>query len=102
MIPYNSLSNQIKHLYNSDTIPQKITFSLGEDRKTINVISNLSVEPAGAFMAARDIIADEINEHIKNLWPRIDWEGQHFNPFIKSLLPGACPLLFLQGNQQKI
>ena len=42
-----------------------MTFSLGESTTTINVISNLSVEPAGAFMAARDIIADEINENVK-------------------------------------
>jgi hypothetical protein len=77
-----SLSHQIKHLYNSDTIPKKITFSLGEGRTTINVISNLSVEPAGAFMAARDIIADEINEHIKQ-YGQDDWEEQ-FNPSLKA------------------
>jgi len=82
-----SLSQQIKHLYNSDIIPKKITFSLGESCKTINVISNLSVEPAGAFMAARDIIADEINEHIKQYGPD-NWED-HFNPSLKA----SCQVL---------
>jgi len=77
-----SLSHQIKHLYNSDTIPKKITFSLDEVSKTISVISNLSVEPAGAFMAARDIIADEINGHINQYGPD-NWEEQ-FNPSLKA------------------
>jgi hypothetical protein len=77
-----TLAHQIKHLYNSDTIPKKITFSLGESCKTINVIGNLSVEPAGAFMAARDIIADEINGHIKQYGPD-NWE-EHFNPSLKA------------------
>ncbi|MEO6979749.1 MAG: hypothetical protein ABI113_15275, partial [Mucilaginibacter sp.] len=57
-----TLSQQINYLYDSDAVPKKITFSSG---KTVNVIGNLSVEPAGAFMAARDIIGDEISEHIK-------------------------------------
>jgi hypothetical protein len=74
-----SLSHQIKHLYNSDVIPKKVTFTTG---KTVNVISNLSVEPAGAFMAAREIIADEINEHIK-LYGDEDWQ-QVFNPSLKA------------------
>jgi hypothetical protein len=77
-----SLSHQIKHLYNSDTIPKKVTFSSEDCSKTINVISNLSVEPAGAFMAARDIIADEINEYIKQYGPD-NWEEQ-FNPSLKA------------------
>jgi hypothetical protein len=74
-----SLSHQIKYLYNSDAIPKKISFTTG---KTVSVISNLSVEPAGAFMAAREIIADEINEHIK-LHGDADWQ-QNFNPSLKA------------------
>jgi hypothetical protein len=74
-----SLSHQIKHLYDSDAIPKKITFSNG---KTVNITSNLSVEPAGAFMAARDIIGDEISEHIK-LYGDEDWQ-QNFNPSLKA------------------
>src|SRR6185312_285771 len=51
-----TLSQQISYLYDSDDIPKKVTFASG---KTVNVMHNLSVEPAGAFMAARDIISDE-------------------------------------------
>lgn len=74
-----TLSHQIAHLYNSDDIPQKITFASG---KTVNVMNNLSIEPAGAFMAARDIIGDEIAEHIK-LHGDEDWQ-RHFNPSLKA------------------
>jgi hypothetical protein len=76
------LSHQIKRLYNSDAIPKKTTFTLNEGSKTVNVISNLSVEPAGAFMAARDIIAEEINGHIKQ-HGEDGWE-ESFNPSLKA------------------
>jgi hypothetical protein len=80
--PVLALSHQIIHLYDSDTIPKKITFSLVTGNITVPVISNLSVEPAGAFMAARDIIADEINEHIRQ-YGQEDWE-LYFNPSLKA------------------
>ncbi len=78
----HSLSHQIKYLYNSTEIPSKITFILGEKSTTVNVIHNLSVEPAGAFMAASDIIADEINEHIKQ-YGEEHWK-EHFTPSLKA------------------
>lgn len=74
-----SLSHQIKHLYNGDAIPKTIIFPNG---KTVKVISNLAIEPAGAFMAARDIIGDEISEHIK-LYGDDGWQ-QNFNPSLKA------------------
>jgi hypothetical protein len=77
-----SLSNQIKYLYDSEKIPDKITFYSGNIRVNVNVMRNLSIEPAGAFMAARDIIADEINEHIKEYGPD-NWQ-EHFNPSLKA------------------
>lgn len=77
-----TLSLQIKHLYDSGTIPKKMTFYGDGGAKTINVISNLSVEPAGAFMAAREIIADEISEFI-TAYGEDDWQ-QHFNPSLKA------------------
>lgn len=77
-----SLAHQIKYLYNSDIVPHKITFMLGKRKVTINVAHNLSVEPAGAFLAARDIIADEINEHI-NLYGEEGWQ-EHFQPSLKA------------------
>jgi len=74
-----SLSHEIKNLYNSDDIPKKVTFSAG---KTVTVASNLSVEPVGAFMAAREIMGDEISAHIK-LYGDEDWQ-QNFNPSLKA------------------
>jgi hypothetical protein len=73
-----SLSHQIKYLYNSDDIPKTITVEVDKKPITVNVIRNLSVEPAGAFMAARDIIADEIAEHIKQ-YGEENWKD-YFNP----------------------
>jgi len=77
-----SLSHEVKHLYDSDDIPKKITFACGDKSLTVNVIHNLSVEPAGAFMAARDLIAEEINEHIQR-YGKDDWE-LYFNPSLKT------------------
>jgi hypothetical protein len=77
-----SLSRQIKYLYNNEIIPKTITFNLVAGSKTINVLQNLSVEPAGAFMAAREIIGDEINEHIQ-LNGQDDWQS-NFNPSLKA------------------
>ena len=76
------LSNQVKYLYAKDQIPGNITFNLEGGRKTINVIQNLSVEPAGAFFAAREIIAEEINEHLKK-YGQDDWQLT-FNPSLKA------------------
>lgn len=80
--PLLSLASQIKYLYNSDKIPKTITFTLHQKKITVNVIRNLSVEPAGAFFAARDIISDEISEHIKSQGEE-NW-GETFNPSLKA------------------
>jgi hypothetical protein len=77
-----SLSNQIKQLYNSDEIPSKVTFKIDGKTIMVNGIRNLSVEPAGAFMAARDIIAEEINEHVE-LYGAEYWQ-ERFNPSLKA------------------
>jgi hypothetical protein len=77
-----SLAHQINYLYISTIVPEKITFTLGKRKVAINVIRNLSVEPAGAFLAAREIIAEEINEHIK-LYGEEDWQ-ERFQPSLKA------------------
>jgi hypothetical protein len=76
------LSHQIKNLYQTDGIPK--TISIETDNKTVKVkvVNNLSVEPAGAFMAARDIIADEIAEHI-NIYGEENWKD-YFNPSLNA------------------
>lgn len=94
-----SLSNQIKHLYNSDSIPRKITFTLGKRKVSVNVIHNLSVEPAGAFMAARDVIADEINETIK-LYGEDNWK-EHFHPSLKACSQVLAHYFFCRATGKK-
>jgi hypothetical protein len=78
----HALAHQIKYLNHNDIIPRKVTFMLGKRKVNVNVIRNLSIEPAGAFLAARNIIADEINEHI-NLYGEEGWQV-HFQPSLKS------------------
>ena len=78
----NALSGQIKNLYNSDAIPQKVIFILGEKQVSVKVMNNLSVEPAGAFMAARDIIADEIAQTIAQ-HGEDNWQ-EHFSPSLNT------------------
>ncbi len=80
------LSEQIKAVYDSDSLPKSITFNINGKQKTVKVISKLGVEPAGAFLAARDVITDEINNHIKQ-HGEDDWK-ETFNPGLK-----ACGLI---------
>ena len=94
-----SLAHQIKHLYNSDIVPHKVTFILGKRKVTLNVIRNLSVEPAGAFLAARDIIADEINEHI-NLYGEDDWQ-EYFQPSVKACCNVLAQYFFCRATGKK-
>jgi hypothetical protein len=94
-----SLAHQIKYLYNSDIVPHKVTFMLGKRKVTLNVIRNLSVEPAGAFLAARDIIADEINEHI-SLYGEDDWQ-EHFQPSLKACCNVLAQYFFCRATGKK-
>lgn len=82
-----ALSHQIKQLYNSDDIPKNVTVEVNGKPIKVNVIRNLSVEPAGAFMAARDVIADEIADHIK-IYGEDNWQD-YFNPS----LTACCKVL---------
>jgi hypothetical protein len=77
-----TLAQQMKNLYDNDQIPRRISFIQGNKKKTIPVLGNLSVEPAGAFMAAREIIAEEIGEYI-TLHGEDNW-NEYFNPSLKA------------------
>ena len=94
-----SLAHQIKYLYNSDIIPYKVTFMLGKRKVTLNVTHNLSVEPAGAFLAARDIIADEINAHI-NLHGEDNWRD-HFQPSLNACCSVLAQYFFCRATGKK-
>ncbi|MFD1255721.1 hypothetical protein ACFQ3S_02850 [Mucilaginibacter terrae] len=76
------LAQEIKELYNSEAIPQTVTFSIDGKPQKVKVMKNLSVEPAGAFMASRDIIAEEISKHIA-LHGDENWQ-QNFNPSLQT------------------
>lgn len=77
-----SIAHQIKYLYNSDAISKETTFTIDCKPVKVKVMKNLSVEPAGAFMAAREIIADEIAKHITQ-HGEADWQ-EHFNPSLQA------------------
>jgi hypothetical protein len=77
-----TLATEIKQLYSSDAIPDAVTFSLDDKPVKVKVMKNLSVEPAGAFMAARDIIAEEINKHIAQHGDA-NWQ-ETFNPSLQT------------------
>ncbi|QTE37540.1 hypothetical protein J3L18_00285 [Mucilaginibacter gossypii] len=100
-----SLSYQIKHLYNSNEIPKEVIFMLSGDsgapfQKTkVKVMQNLSVEPAGAFMAARDIIAEEINAHIKT-HGEDDWQ-EHFNPSLNACCQVLAQYFYCRATGKK-
>src|ERR1700739_4375512 len=94
-----SLSNQIQHLYKNDTIPRKITFTIGQQAVTIDVIHNLSVEPAGAFLAARDIIADEVSRYIKE-YGEESWQN-HFQPSLKACCHVLAHYFYCRITQKK-
>jgi hypothetical protein len=93
------LSNQIKYLYDSDLIPNRITFTIDKKKVVVNVVRNLSVEPAGAFLAARDIIADEINEHI-SLYGEEDWQ-EHFQPSLKACCQVLAQYFFCRATGKR-
>jgi hypothetical protein len=75
------LAGQIKQLYNSEIIPDAVIFNIANKPRKVKVMKNLSVEPAGAFMASRDIIAEEINKHIA-LHGDANWQ-ENFNPSLQ-------------------
>ena len=82
-----NLSNQITTLYNSDEIPKSVNVDWNGKTVTVDVTRNLSVEPAGAFMAARDVIADEIAEHIKT------YGEDNWKDYFKPSLIACCKVL---------
>jgi len=94
-----SLAHQIKYLYNSDIIPHNVTFMLGKRKVVVKVIHNLSVEPAGAFLAARDIIADEINAHI-GLYGEENWK-EYFQPSLKACCNVLAQYFFCRATGKK-
>ena len=82
-----SLSQQIKLLDKHNTLPVKVTFTIKGRKVEVPVINNLAIEPAGAFMAAREIIADEIRQYIAKHGEQ-NWQGT-FQPSLRA----CCEIL---------
>lgn len=86
-----SLSHQILHCYNYGKLPEYVTFGKKkkkvfgftvEKENRIRVIKNLTIEPAGAYLVTRDLIADEVNRHIEK-YGEEDWRDK-FIPSLKT------------------
>ncbi|MDR3693385.1 hypothetical protein [Mucilaginibacter sp.] len=93
------LSTQIAWLFNSGDVPRKITFNLTRGANTVNVMRNLSIEPAGAFMAAREIIGDEINHHIER-FGHDDWQD-NFKPSLKACCQVLAHYFYCRATGEK-
>ncbi|HEX8023645.1 hypothetical protein, partial [Mucilaginibacter sp.] len=65
----------------------------------VKVMQNLSVEPAGAFMAARDIIAEEISTHIKT-HGEDDWQ-EYFNPSLNACCQVLAQYFYCRATGKK-
>lgn len=94
-----SLSNQVSYLYNSRMLPQEVELLLGKRKVTVKVLRHLSIEPAGAFLAARDIIAEEINRQI-NLYGEENWR-EHFQPSLRSCSHLLAQYFFCRATGKK-
>ncbi|WP_184548787.1 hypothetical protein [Mucilaginibacter sp. FT3.2] len=96
-----ALSYQIKYLYNSDAVPKQVNFLLPQSGrpKTVKILQNLSVEPAGAFMAAKEIIADEVNKHIEQ-YGEDDWK-ENFNPSLNASCQVLAHYFFCRATGKK-
>jgi hypothetical protein len=105
-----SLAHKIKYEYKESKLPEFIVFGTKRTRfgfikeNRIKVPKNLSIQPAGAYLACRDLIADEINRHI-NLYGEDGWQ----NNFVPSLKTCAmilahyfyCPVTGQSWSDQK-
>lgn len=94
-----SIATQIKYLYNSDAIPKAATFTIDGKAVSVPVIKNLSVEPAGAFMAAREIIAEEVARHVKQYGEQ-EWQ-QNFNPSLQACAQVLAQYFYCKATGQR-
>lgn len=82
-----SLAHQIKYCYTETKLPDYIVFGTRTNRwgfvkeNRVKVPGNLSIEPAGAYLVSRDLIAEEINKHIE-LYSEEAWQ-ENFVPSLE-------------------
>jgi len=87
------LAHQLKYLYDSDDIPKQVTLAVNQKNKLVKITNNLSIEPAGAYMAASDIIADEVGQCIAQ-YGESSWQ-QHYNPSLNASCQVLAHYLYL-------
>jgi hypothetical protein len=94
-----SLAQQLTNLYNHRAIPKTITlFHKGKTVK-VDVLKNLSIEPAGAFMASSEVIAEEMNQHLKR--NEETNASAEFNPSLKACCQVLAHYFYCRTTGQK-
>ena len=93
------LSHQLKYLHTNKVIPKEVCFSFNDKSKTVKVAQNLSVEPAGAFMAAGEVIGSEIQDFISQHGEE-NWQ-ERFNPSLKACCQVLAQYLYCRVTGQK-
>ena len=93
------LSHQLKNLHAHTDVPKQVCFNIGGKTKKVNVVHNLSVEPAGAFMAAGEVIGGEIQNFIKQHGEE-NWQ-QRFNPSLKACCQVLAQYFYCRATGQR-
>ena len=93
------LSHQLKNLHNEKALPKQVCFTIDGKMRKVNVIQNLSVEPAGAFMTAGEVIGSEIQDFIKQHGEE-DWQ-ERFNPSLKACCQVLAQYFYCRATGQK-
>jgi len=93
------LSHQLKNLHNEVALPKQVGFIMDGKMRKVSVVSNLSVEPAGAFMAAGEVIGSEIQDFIKQHGQE-NWQ-ERFNPSLKACCHVLAQYFYCPATGQK-
>ena len=94
-----SLARQLTNLYNHRAIPKTITLFYKGKTVKVGVLKNLSIEPTGAFMAASEVIAAEINQHLQHHGENNT--NAEFNPSLKACCQVLAHYFYCHATGQK-
>lgn len=99
----DTLTYELQFAYNAEAIPETVRFErlLGEKLskpKTVKVVRKLSLEPAGAYLNARNVIAEEINKAKEKFGDA--WE-QNFNPSVQACIELLAQFFFYPATGKK-
>ena len=94
--PINSICHQI--LNDADNSIKNVPDFILIEGKKIKVPQTLSVEPVGAFIVARDVVAGEINNHIIK-YGEDKWKD-NFNPALPSVVKVLAQYFFCKWSDE--